>query len=69
MKLTAEMIDENTMTLKEVIEYLDVKHPRVYALEKAGKITKLKGGGFFLPSVEAYKAARNRKGGRPPKQN
>jgi len=66
MKVTVEQINENSVTLAEVMDYLDVRHPRVYALQKAGKIVKLKGGGFFRPSVEEYLKTRNRKGGRPP---
>ena len=67
MNLTAKMIDEHTMTQAEVIEMLDINKQRVSALGKAGKIDKLKGGGFFRPSVEEYLKTRNRKGGRPPK--
>ena len=66
MKITVDLMNKNSMTLKEAAEYLDVTHQRVYSLQKQGLIEKLKGGGFFRPSVEEYLKTRNRKGGRPP---
>ncbi|MCL2537443.1 MAG: helix-turn-helix domain-containing protein [Coriobacteriia bacterium] len=65
---TLDDINANTMTLPEVMEYLNVSKQRVMALRRDGMITKLKGGGFYRPSVEAYKIKRgDKKAGRYPK--
>lgn len=62
-----EEMNDNTMTLSEVMSHLDVSKPRVMALRRNGQIDKLKGGGFYRPSVEAYKIKRgNKKAGRYP---
>ena len=66
---TLEQVNAVTMTAKEVMVYLDVTEARIYALSRNGQVEKLKGGGFYRPSIEAYKATRNRKGGRPPKNS
>jgi len=61
-------INNASMTASEVMGFLDVTEARIYVLSRNGQIEKLRAGGFYRPSVEQYKAARNRKGGRPPKE-
>jgi predicted nucleotidyltransferase len=61
MVVSADQVNEVTMTSREVMKCLNVSKSRVCHLGNSGHIERLKGGGFYRPSVEAYKAKRGTK--------
>jgi hypothetical protein len=69
MLLTIDDINNASMTVKEVEEYLNIGRRRVAALRAQGFIKPLKVGGYYRPSVVAYKKKRgDKKAGKYPKE-
>ncbi|MCL2025173.1 MAG: nucleotidyltransferase domain-containing protein [Coriobacteriia bacterium] len=65
---TIEQVSAASMTRAEVMDYLSVGKSRIPQMVRTGDIMPLHSGGFYRPSVEAYKKKRgNKKGGPYPK--